>query len=87
MDGQVLMWPKGETIDDVIVIGVEEGGLCKMKGKSDQTLVHSTINLCQLWHIIFTHPHYQALPIISKVVTGILEIQVNHKGLCKGCVQ
>ena len=43
IDGQVLMWPKGKTIDDAIVIGVEEGGLYKPKGKSDQTLVHSTI--------------------------------------------
>ena len=33
MDGQVLMWPKGKTIDDAIVIGVEEGGLYKLKGK------------------------------------------------------
>ena len=31
VDGQVLMWPKGKTIDDVIVIGVEEGGLYKLK--------------------------------------------------------
>ena len=31
VDGQVLMWPKGKTIDDAIVIGVEEGGLYKLK--------------------------------------------------------
>ena len=43
VDGQVLMWPKGKTIDDV-VIGVRKGGLYKLKGKSDQALVHSTIN-------------------------------------------
>ena len=24
VDGQVLMWPKGKTIDDAIMIGVEE---------------------------------------------------------------
>ena len=27
VDGQVLMWPKGKTIDDAILIRVEEGGL------------------------------------------------------------
>ena len=27
VDGQVLMWPKGKTIDDAIVIGEQEGGL------------------------------------------------------------
>ena len=27
VDGEFLMWQKGNTIDDAIVIGVEEGGL------------------------------------------------------------
>jgi hypothetical protein len=30
IDGQVLMWPRGKTLDDAIVIGVEEGGLYKL---------------------------------------------------------
>ena len=30
--GEVIMWPKGKTIYDVVVIGVEEGGLYKFKG-------------------------------------------------------
>ena len=29
IDGQVIMWPKGKTIDDAIVIGEREGGLYK----------------------------------------------------------
>ena len=32
VDGQVLMWPKGKTFDDVVVIGEQEGGLYKLKG-------------------------------------------------------
>jgi hypothetical protein len=32
VDGQVLMWPIGKTFDDVVVIGVQEGGLYKLKG-------------------------------------------------------
>jgi hypothetical protein len=32
VDGQVLMWPRGKTFDDVVVIGVQEGGLYKLKG-------------------------------------------------------
>ena len=27
VDGQVLMWPRGKTINDAVVIGVKEGGL------------------------------------------------------------
>lgn len=61
MDGHILMWPKGKTIDDAIMIGIGEVGLYKLKGKSDQALVHSTINPCELWHRRFVHLHYRAL--------------------------
>ena len=27
IDGQVIMWPRGNTINDAIVIGEQEGGL------------------------------------------------------------
>ena len=40
VDGQVLMWPRGNTIDDAIVIGEQEGGLYKLKGHPEQALVH-----------------------------------------------
>ena len=30
VDGQVLMWPKGKTIDDAVVMGEQEGGLYKL---------------------------------------------------------
>ena len=81
------MWPKGKTIDVAIVISVEEGGLYKLKGKSGQTLVHSTINLSELWNRRFAQLHYRALPIVSKAVTSLPELQVNHAGVCKGCAQ
>ena len=32
IDGQVIMWPKEKTIDGVVVIGKQEGGLYKLKG-------------------------------------------------------
>ena len=38
--GQVLMWPKGKTIDDLVVIGEKEGGLYKLKGQPEQAFVH-----------------------------------------------
>ena len=41
IDGQVIMWPKGKTIDDVVVIGEQEGGLYKLKGHPEQALVHA----------------------------------------------
>ena len=32
VDGQVLMWPKGKTIDDAVVIGEKEGRIIQAKG-------------------------------------------------------
>ena len=50
-DGQVLMWPKGKNIEDAIIIGEEEGGLYKLKGHAETTLVHdSTDTSSELWN-------------------------------------
>jgi hypothetical protein len=87
VDGEVLMWPKGKMFDDAVVIGVQEGGLYKLKGCSDSTLIHDTVNSSELWHRIFSHLHYRALPIVRKMVTRLPEIQVNPDGVCKGCAQ
>ena len=41
--GKVLMCSKGKTLEDVVVIGEEEGELYKHKGHPETTLVHETI--------------------------------------------
>ena len=73
VDGEVLMWSRGNTIDDVVVIGVEEGGLYKLMGPLDSTLKTSTIIQCELWDRIISHVNYKELPIISKIVIGLPE--------------
>ena len=55
VDGKFLMWSKGKTIDDVVEIGVEEGGLYKLKGHVDSTLETNTIIPCELWHRRLAH--------------------------------
>ena len=55
VDGGVLMWSKGKTIDNSIVIGVEEGGLYKLKRHIDLALTTSAISPCELWHIRLSH--------------------------------
>ena len=57
VDGKVLMWKKGKTIDDAVEIGVEEGGLYKLKGHTDSALATITINPCELWHRRLAHIH------------------------------
>ena len=71
VDGEVLMWSKGKTIEDTVVIGIEEGGLYKLKGHSDVALTHSIEIPCELWHRRLAHINYKALPYVSKVVTSL----------------
>ena len=86
IDGQVIMWPKGKTIDDAIVIG-EQGELYKLNGHPEQALVHETVEPSELWHRRIAHMHYRALPLASKAVEGLPKIQAKHDGVCKGCAK
>jgi hypothetical protein len=87
IDGEFLMWPKGKTIEDAIVIGTKEGGLYKLKGHSDVSLNHSTKSPCEIWNRRIAHINYKSLPYVRKVVTGLPEFKVDHEGVCKGCAQ
>ena len=81
IDGQVIMSPKGKTIDDAVVIGEQEGGLYKLKGHLEQALIHDSVEPNELWHRILAHVHYRALPIASKAVEGLPEFQAKHDGV------
>jgi hypothetical protein len=37
--------------------------------------------------ITVAHINYKALTYVSKVVTSLLELKVDHEGVCKGCAQ
>ena len=87
IDGQVIMWPKGKTIDEAVVIGEQEGGLYKLKGHPEQALIDDSVEPNELWHRRLAHVHYRALPIASKAVEGLPEIQAKHDRFCKGCVK
>ena len=84
VDGQVLMWPRGNKIEDATMIGEEEGVLYKLKGQPGQALVRESIEPSELSHIRLTHVHYRELPMVSKIILGLLEIQANNEGICEG---
>ena len=63
VDGQVLIWPKGKTIDYAVVIGQQERGLYKLKGQPKQALVHDSVERSEIWHRRFAHVHYKALEV------------------------
>ena len=81
VDGQVLMWPNGKTIDVVVVIGEKERGLYKLKGQPEQDLVHDIVEPNELWHRRHAHVHYKALPLESKAIEGIPEMREKHEGV------
>jgi hypothetical protein len=87
IDGEVLMWPKGKTIEDAIVIGTKEGGLYKLKGHSDEALTHSTKSPCELWNRILAQINYKALPYVRKEVTSLPDFKVDHEVVFKVCAQ
>ena len=65
IDGPIIMWPKGKTIDNAVVIGEQEGGLYKFKGQPEQALVHESVEPNELWHQRIAHVHYRELPLAS----------------------
>jgi hypothetical protein len=69
------------------ILFLEEGDLCKLKCHSYVALNHSTKTPCELWHIRLDHINYKALPYVSKVVTGLPELNFDHEGVRKGCAQ
>ena len=81
------MWPKGKSIEDVVVIGEEEGGLYKLKGHSKTALVHDITSPSELQHKRLAHINYKALPYVSKVVTGLQDLKIDHECTCKGCAR
>jgi transposase InsO family protein len=87
IDGEVLMWAKGETLNEAIIIGSEENGLYKLKGHSKATMTHAIENSCELWHRRLAHINYKALPYICKSVTVLTELKGDHEGICNGCAQ
>jgi hypothetical protein len=87
IDGEFLMWAKGETLNEEIIIGSEENGLYKLKGHSEASMTHAVEKSCEIWHIILSHINYKALPYICKEVTSLPELKVDHEGVCNGCAQ
>ena len=73
------MWSKGKTLEDVVVIGEEEGGLYKLKGHPYTTLVHETTSSSEPWHRRLAHINYKALPYVRKVVKGLPYLKIDNE--------
>lgn len=84
-NGKIIVWPKGLSIDSSRVVGVHEGRLYRLLKQTTEALVHNDMNPCELWHRIYSHLHYRDFLALSQMVSSVLELQMEHERLCKGC--
>jgi hypothetical protein len=83
--GKALMWPSNGSLSSTMTIRTQEGGLYKLIGQVIQTLAHEIINPCELWHKMFAHLNYNALPGLQNMVTGMPFFPFDHDSICRGC--
>ena len=81
----VLTQPLNSSMRETFTLGSRCEGLYKVNGKPIHALVHDTDLQCALWHKRFAHLHYKALPHVRKMVSGILEISLDHEGVFLVC--
>jgi hypothetical protein len=85
---EVLIYPRGCSIDSGQVIGVREGDLYRLLFQPLLALVascDSSEQLCELWHCRMAHLHHGALGGLRKVVTRVPQINIEHRDVCRGC--
>jgi hypothetical protein len=85
---EVLIYPRGCSIDSGQVIGVREGDLYRLLFQPLHALVASSDSsgqLCELWHRRMAHLHHGALGGLREVVTGVPQISIEHQDVCRGC--
>jgi hypothetical protein len=85
---EVLIYPRGSSIDSEQVIGVREGDLYRLLFQPLLALVASSDSsgqLCELWHRRMAHLHHGALGGLGEVVTGVPQINIEHQDVCRGC--
>jgi hypothetical protein len=84
-EGKFIAWHKNSHMNSTRVIGVRENNFNILIVQPVQALLHETIILSKLWHRILAHIHYIFLPVLGNMVTHLLEIHVQHDGVCRGC--
>jgi len=77
IEGKFLTWSVDSPMRDAFTLGSRFKGLYKVTGRPPLALVHNTNHLSKLWHSRLVHLHYDALPKLNKLVSGIMLIEKN----------
>lgn len=84
VDGKVIVWAKGSSIENARTIGICEGRLHILINPPPQALMHLDINPFELWHIMYGHLHYKIFPSLNQMVASIPQLKEEHEAICKG---
>jgi transposase InsO family protein len=83
--GHVFIRPEGASSDTALQIGVWDGNLYRLQGQPIQALMHTSESMYDLWHRRMVHLHHRALPLLRRMVIGMLDFNLDQRGVCKGC--
>jgi len=83
VDGKVLFWSKGSSIDGARVIWICDGRMYRLVSQPYQALVHDEINPSEVSHRRYGHCYYRALSDLSQIVSRVLELLTNNYDVCK----
>lgn len=83
VDEKVCIWQRKHK--DAFTPRFRVDDLYQVGGSPLGALANDTSLQSELWHWRFAHLHYKALPRVRKMVTGMLEFNMNHEGVCQGC--
>jgi len=78
IDGKVRVWQRNPK--DAFTLGFKVEGLYKVGESPLGAMTCDTSLQAELWHRRFSHLHYKALPNVRKMVTGMLEFNIDHNG-------
>ena len=53
----------------------------------ETNLVHEITSPSEQWHRRLSHINHKTLPHLSKLVTGLPNLKIDHEGTCKGCAR
>ena len=83
-DGKVHVWKK--NFKDSFTLGFRVDSLYQVGGSPLGVMSCDTSLQSELWHQKLVHLHYEALPDVRKIVTGMPEFRL-EKGVCPGCAE
>lgn len=83
IDGKVHVWKRNPR--DAFTLGFKVEGLYQVGESSLGAMTCDTSLQSELWHQRFAHLHFKALPDVRKMVTSMLEFNLNHESVYQGC--